>query len=403
MPSRPNQHIDNPASLRHFLRDKLYFFVLLAVALALLLLFLTALRARPETIIVATVLFSAFALIVLTIEYLRRRSFYRQLLQNIASLDRAYLVLETLSRPNFYDGAILYDALYAINKSMAEVVQNYDLEAREFRDYIEMWIHEVKTPLATLSLMSKDRKISAQINRLDSYVEQVLYFARAENAEHDYLIKPVSLAKIVSAVATKNQDLLLASGITLVVQNLDREVFTDAKWLEFILNQIILNSIKYQGKTITISATAIADKTILKVADDGIGISAKDLPRVFEKSFTGENGHQTIATRAASVASHQTSAVHSHQTAIDHQKSTGMGLYIAKTLCDKLGHQISASSPDRRGAIIEITFPKHDYYTVLRPENQTQRSENHTPSPTKHDLEAENHTPNPAKHNISKK
>lgn len=389
MNHRPNQFNYNPASLRHFLREKLYFFILAVIILALLLLFLTALRTSFETIVVTVFLFTAFTLIVPTVEYLRRRNFYNKLLQNIASLDRAYLVLETLSRPNFYDGAILYDALYAINKSMAEVVQNYDIEAREFRDYIEMWIHEVKTPLATLSLMSKDRKISAQINRLDSYVEQVLYFARAENAEHDYLIKPVSLAKIVSAVATKNQDLLLASNISLSVHSLDHEVFTDSKWLEFILNQILLNSIKYRSKTIEISASTQDGKTILRVADDGIGISAKDLPRVFEKSFTGENGHQDASNLKA--CANQSGGS---------QKSTGMGLYIAKTLCDKLGHQISAASPDHRGAIIEITFPKHDYYTVLRQERQ---SENHTQNTAKHDNKLENHAPAPKNRDISKK
>ena len=393
----------NPASLRHFLREKLYFFILSVVILALLLLFLTALRTSPEAIIVTIFLFMTFVAIIPTVEYLRRRNFYHKLLQNIASLDRAYLVLETLTRPNFYDGAVLYDALYSINKSMAEVVQNYDLEAREFRDYIEMWIHEVKTPLATLSLMSKDRKISAQINRLDSYVEQVLYFARAENAEHDYLIKPVSLSKIVSAVATKNQDLLLASDINLSVDNLEHEVFTDAKWLEFILNQIILNSIKYQSKTITISATATDDKTTLKIADDGIGISAKDLPRVFEKSFTGENGHQApdghqtlnhqVSSNHRAITRHQASARSSQSSA---QQSTGMGLYIAKTLCDKLGHQISASSPDRHGAIIEIAFPKHDYYTVLRQDLKNQSPEKHTP-------DSKQHTPAREKHDLSKK
>ncbi len=137
--------------------------------------------------------------------------------------------------------------------------------------------------------MTNDRKISAQINRLDSYVEQVLYFARAENAEHDYLIKPVSLDKIISVVATKNRDLLLASNVDFIATGLNHEVFTDSKWLEFILNQIIQNSIKYHSKTIRLSAASNDEGIILTIADDGIGISAKDLPRVFEKSFTGEN------------------------------------------------------------------------------------------------------------------
>lgn len=378
-PSTPPKH-HNPASLGYFLREKLYFFLLAAGTLVLLLLFLTALRTSPEAIAVVVFLFLSFTAIIPTVEYWRRRNFYRQLLQNIASLDRAYLVLETLREPNFYDGRVLYEALYAINKSMAETVQSYELSEHEFREYIEMWIHEVKTPLATLSLMSKDRKIAAQINRLDSYVEQVLYFVRAENAERDYLIKPVSLAKIVGAVATKNQDLLLMSQVDLFVDNLDCEVFTDSKWLEFILNQILLNSIKYQSAAIKISATANGEETVLTIADDGVGISAKDLPRVFDKSFTGENGH--ITNRKS--------------TSRNAQKSTGMGLYIAKTLCDKLGHQISIASPEHQGAIVTIIFPRHDYYTVLRekslPENHTSTLEDHTSAKNNHAPVADNHT-----------
>lgn len=368
---------DNPANLRHFLREKLYYFILFFVLLACLLLFLLALHARAEIIIITVIFFTLFGVTVPVSEYLRRRTFYQKLLQNIASLDRAYLVLETLARPNFYDGAVLYEALYAINKSMAEVVQSYEIEADEFRDYIEMWIHEVKTPLATLSLMNKDRKIAAQLSRLDSYVEQVLYFARAENAEHDYLIKPTSLAEIIKNVATRNRDLLLASNVDFIVNNLDYEVFTDSKWLEFIINQILQNSVKYQSKTITISAEDTAEKTILTITDDGLGISAKDLPRVFEKSFTGENGHG--ATSAAN------SRISRNSLPSSGQKSTGMGLYIAKTLCDKLGHQIEISSPNQKGTIVEITFPRHDYYTIMRPEN-------HTPAPPKHTNAPENHT-----------
>lgn len=384
---------DNPANLRHFLREKLYYFILFFVLLACLLLFLLALHARAEITIITVIFFALFGITVPVSEYLRRRTFYQKLLQNIASLDRAYLVLETLARPNFYDGAVLYEALYAINKSMAEVVQSYEIEADEFRDYIEMWIHEVKTPLATLSLMNKDRKIAAQLSRLDSYVEQVLYFARAENAEHDYLIKSTSLAEIIKNVATRNRDLLLASNVDFAVSNLDHEVFTDSKWLEFIINQILQNSVKYQSKTITISAKDTAERTVLTITDDGLGISAKDLPRVFEKSFTGENGHGT--TSAAN------SRISRNSLPSSGQKSTGMGLYIAKTLCDKLGHQIEISSPNQKGTIVEITFPRHDYYTIMRPETpgnpeKSARSENHTP-PSK------NHTPAPPNHTLSKK
>lgn len=338
----------NPADFRHFLRSKLYFWGLFAGALGLLLLFLWALRASLETILVVIFFFVGFAAIVFLIDYLERRSFYRKLLQNVTQLDQAYLVLETLTRPRFYDGAILYDALYAINKSMVEVVQKYELESRDFREYIELWVHEVKTPLAALSLMTHDRRITAQINRLDGLVEQVLYLVRAENAEHDYLIRPITLAKVVSSVALKNQDALLAAKINLRADGLDYQVDTDNKWLEFILDQIFQNSIKYQAQNIAVTATQTAAKTTLTIADDGIGISAKDLPRVFEKSFTGENGHQ----RAAS------------------GKPTGMGLYIVKTLCDKLEVGIEVTSPRHRGTVVCLTFPRHDFYETVRAETR---------------------------------
>lgn len=327
-------------SLKAFLYDKKITLLLCLALLVFMILFLLAYHVQLEIIILICVVYLAAIGLVVFYDYGKRRTFYRNLIQNLDNLDQAYLILETLETPNFYDGEILYQTLYRANKSMAENVQAYRQRSRDFQDYVEMWIHEVKTPLATLAVISKDPRINEQIRRLDDYVEQILYFARAENAERDYLIKPVSLAKVIGEVANRNREIILAKKIDFEVSELDYQAHTDAKWLGFIINQILNNSIKYGSSKITISAKASNNLVHLKIHDNGIGINEKDLPRVFEKSFTGSNGHNV-------------------------SKSTGMGLYIAKVLCEKLGHQIKIHSEQNKFTDVEIILAQDEYYNVL--------------------------------------
>lgn len=331
---------ENPASLKHYLRDKLFVIVLAFGMLGVLVLFLLALKSNFIFVFLIIIFWLSFLIMILTWDYLRRHKFYQDLLGNLENLDQAYLILETLESPTFYDGEILHQVLYRINKSMIENVRNYQSASREFQDYVEMWIHEVKTPLATLSLIAREPKVLAQVKRLDDYVEQILYFARAENAERDYLIQKVCLAKPVDKVANRNLEIIRAKQIDFVVKDLHQEVYTDSKWLEFIINQILNNSIKYGSTKIELSAKVIGGQVTLSITDDGCGIDAKDLPRVFDKSFTGENGRIG-------------------------NKSTGMGLYIAKILCDKLGHQITIASQKDQYTSVKITFTKPEYYKVL--------------------------------------
>lgn len=326
-------------SFRAFLRDKSYFLIAVSIVSLAMLPFLIAFKVNPEAIIALGLIWIAFVIAVLLIEYYRKHTFYQNLAQNISQLKESYLVLETLERPNFYDGKIFFEALNDINRSMIENVKKYKTHSQEFQEYIEMWIHEVKTPLATLAVISDSPQISEQVKRLDNYVEQILYLARAENAEKDYLITPINLNDLVGTVAGRNRELLQAKSINFSTQGLQHTVYSDAKWLEFILNQIVNNSIKYQSTEINISAKQVDHKIILSIRDNGSGIDAKDLPRIFDKSFTGSNGHHT-------------------------NQSTGMGLYIVKTLCEKLGHQVHATSELGKYTQIDLIFSQDNYYQV---------------------------------------
>ena len=336
--------------LSRYLKDKLYFIILFLTFLSLIILLLVGFKVSLELIIVIISLLVIFAILVLIIEYLKKRNFYNEFINIVDKLDKKYLVIEMLNPPNFQEGEILYNKLYGINKSMLENIKNYEISMNDFKDYIEMWIHEVKIPLSSLVLMLHNNKnnISSkmvdQVNRLDNYVDQVLFYVRAENAEKDYLIKKTYLNKVINKIALKNKDYILENNIDFNVLNCEKKVLTDSKWLEFIIDQIINNSIKYKREIassfIKIYTEENNEEIRLIIYDNGIGIDAKDLPRVFDKTYTGTNGRLK-------------------------SKSTGMGLYIAKNLCEKLGHKIAIESKVNEYTKVIITFNKESIYDVL--------------------------------------
>ena len=331
--------------------DNLYKLLVFIVCYVFNLLIFFAFKVDRSVIISSSFLYVICFLFILLIPYFRKKKFYDNLLANIESLDKSYLVLETLSKPEFYEGELLYQALYEINKSMNENVRLIEEHLQDFKEYIEMWIHEVKIPLSTLVLMSNnhkeqfDKKTKLQLKRLEDYVDQVLYYARSENAEKDYLIKEIDLAKVIKNVGLKNMDEILENKIDYIVLNNHYKVLTDSKWLEFILGQIVNNSIKYKrnidNSYIKIFVQEAQEKTTLVIEDNGIGIKESDLKQVFDKSFTGENGRNT-------------------------NKSTGMGLFIAKNMCKKLGHKIDIESVYNEYTKVYITFAKNKYYDVLK-------------------------------------
>ncbi len=334
-----------------YFKDNLYKLLIFIICYIINLLIFLAFKIESQVIISSTILYVILYLLILLVPYFRKRKFYYYLLSNIKGLDKSYLVLETLTKPEFYEGELLYQALYEINKSMNENVKQIEEHLKGFKEYIEMWIHEVKIPLSTLILISNnqknefDKRVKLQIKRLENYVEQVLYYVRSENAEKDYLIKEVDLSKVIKNVGLKNMDEILLNKIDYIVESVQYKVLTDSKWLEFILDQIINNSIKYKrnisSSFIKIYVEESIEKTTLVVMDNGIGIKSADLKQVFDKSFTGENGRKGST-------------------------STGMGLFIAKNMCEKLGHKIYIESVYNEYTKVFIVFAKNKYYDVLK-------------------------------------
>lgn len=332
-----------------YLLDKFIEILIALFGYIIICMMLFAFKVPSEVTIGISIVFAIICFAIILTGYLKRRIFYNNLISDVEKLDKKYLVLEMINKPSFYDGEILYEILYEINKSMNENVKNYEISLTDFKEYIELWIHEIKLPIASLTLMNHNQKnkvnkrYKEQIKRIDDYVDQILYFVRSENAEKDYLIKETNLKKIINNVAMKNKNDLLENNISFIVEAQNEMVLTDSKWLEFIINQIVSNSIKYirsdVDKVIKLKVEELPKQIDLHIYDNGIGIPAKDLKRVFEKTFTGENGR-------------------------NRSKSTGMGLYIVKKLCDKLGHKIIVKSVQNEYTDVIISFSKNDFYKI---------------------------------------
>lgn len=326
---------------REFIQEKLYLLIIAFLTSVISILFLYAIQVNHQVIVVLILLQWGVVLASLIIEYMRRVTFYRQLEATLNGLDQKYLITEIIEEPLFMDGKILYETLRSVDKSMADHVNAYRMSQNDYQDYIEMWVHEIKTPLAASKLIlsnnpgSVSDSILEEIEKVEGFVEQALFFARSTNPQKDYLIRELSLDEVVRKVIRKHSKSFIYQKIKIALDDLDVMVYSDNKWLEFILNQIVSNALKYTKANtgeIHIYTTRQEHLISLHIADNGIGIEAKDIPRIFNKGFTGANGRKN-------------------------EKATGMGLYLCKTLCDKLYLGIHADSTPGKGTTITLDFP----------------------------------------------
>lgn len=332
---------------KDYIKDKLLLIVLLVLAILSIETLLLAYQILLIIRIYIAVILILVVAITMGIEYYKKKSFYNKLKQDLDELKEKYLISEIINTPNFIEGKILKEVILETGKSMLEQVNIYKNIQEEYKEYIELWIHEIKIPIATSKLIIENNKtnitrsIDEELNKIDNYTEQALYYARSNNANKDYIITKTNLKEIVNMAILKNKTNLLNNKVTVNLrEGLDKEVYTDSKWAVFILNQIIQNSIKYakeEDKTIEIFAEEKKEKVILYIKDNGMGIKKGEIARVFDKGFTGENGR------------------------IIGKKSTGIGLYLCKKLCDKLGLGIELNSKQNVGTEVRIVFPKNSY------------------------------------------
>ena len=338
-----------------FLKDKALLIITVILALVSIEILLLAYNIGILVRVYVAVIIILVLFISIFVEYRNKKQFYNQLLNNMEELQEKYLISEIIRTPNFTEGKILKEILQDTGKSMLENVNYYKNIQEDYKEYIELWIHEVKIPIAASKMIIENNKnstkysnqndvirsIDEELDKIENYTEQALYYARSNAVEKDYIVTKTNLKEIVNSAILKNKTSLLNEKESLELDNLQAtDVYTDSKWATFIVNQIIQNSIKYakkEEKKIEISSMEKNDKVILYIKDNGIGIKKGEITKVFERGFTGENGR------------------------IIGQKSTGIGLYLCKKLCDKLGLGIELNSEKDKGTEVRIIFPKNSY------------------------------------------
>ena len=285
-----------------------------------------------------------FACAALAAGFLRDREFYQQLDLFCDSPENARYLSSILDEPRTLEGSIAYRALAVQGKAASDELAAHSRDMKEYRDYIELWIHEAKTPIASAQLALSNlhgpeiSKVRGDLDRIESRVEQALYYARSATLSEDFSIEELNLAALARKACRQRSRTLIGAGISLEFA-IDEalEVLTDAKWTDFIIGQVLENSAKYGAKTIrfesTVKDAGTKDGCIeLAIGDDGDGIPAADVPRVFDRGFTGSRGRT-------------------------HHKATGMGLYLAAVACERMGLGLRVSSEEETGTTITLTFP----------------------------------------------
>ena len=205
----------------------------------------------------------------------------------------------------------------------------------DMEEYITLWSHQMKTPITAIGLLLQEvndpaqSRLKEQLFEMERYVDTILQYMRLDTMNRDLLLKEYPLIEIVKQGVKYYAKSFIGQGITLDLRAFDTVVVTDEKWLLFVIKQILSNALKYT-KTGKISIYVAPEKTLV-IEDTGMGISAEDIPRIFERGFTGYNGRMD-------------------------KKSTGIGLYLSRQILDKLNHEITISSKPGVGTKVEINL-----------------------------------------------
>lgn len=344
----------NKPHLTNFIKQN-YIWILMIITMSCIhLLYMYLIGARKQDVVYAAVLDAILLLITVLVGFFRYRSKVKALSN---ALKRP--VEEQAQLPEATDDVeILYHRLLE-NQSIARSESESSAAVRQsrMRDYYSMWVHQIKTPISAMKLLLEAERdelgqlmcdeepqatltelsdnldsFEDELFRIEEYVSMALQYQRVSSTENDFVLEKVSLDGVIRDTIRKYAKIMIRRHIGINYSGTKKQVYTDEKWLAFILEQILSNAIKYtpQG-VVTIETAEEKDRFFITIKDTGIGIKAEDLPRVFEKGYTGYNGHAD-------------------------KKATGIGLYLCRQMADKLGHTIRMESELGKGTKVCIGF-----------------------------------------------
>lgn len=323
-----------------YITDRIVSFVCFVISEGLVFGLLWLVEVPMVFIIFTGIIFLLFFLFSLIWDYHRRSGYYKRLLQLLDQLDEKTLLMEIAERPGFLDAKIVSYILKQNNKYQNDKIAEMQKQNRDYRDFLDTWVHEIKTPITSARLIIENEKnpttlkIEDELRKIDNFVELVLYYARSSDVEKDFKVENTTLKALVSTALKTYSKPIIQAGGRIHMEGMDIPVCADSKSCSFIIGQVISNAIKYRQEEFRLEFRSQVQKNriALLIHDNGIGISRADLSRVFDKGFTGENGRRF-------------------------PKSTGIGLYLCKKLCDRMNIAISISSEKGQGTTVALYFP----------------------------------------------
>lgn len=344
--------IQNKPHLTNFIKQN-YIWILMIVTMSCIhLLYMYLIGARKQDLVYAAVLDAILLLITVLVGFFRYSSKVKALSN---ALKRP--VEEQAQLPEATDDVeILYHRLLE-NQSIArsESESSAAIRQSQMRNYYSMWVHQIKTPISAMKLLLEVEReelgqlicddeqsqyllsdnmdsFEDELFRIEEYVSMALQYQRVSSTENDFVLEKVSVDGVIRDTIKKYAKIMIRRHIGINYSGTGQEVYTDGKWLAFMLEQILSNAIKYTPQGfVTIETAEEKDRFFITIKDTGIGIKAEDLPRVFEKGYTGYNGHAD-------------------------KKATGIGLYLCRQMADKLGHTIRMESEIGKGTKVWIGF-----------------------------------------------
>lgn len=327
-------------SLGEFLADRAGRVAARLLAAGAAALFLRATGTQAGVLLLLAAVFLPLFAAAQLLDFFRQRARLRELEAVLDGLDQEYLFAECAPPPRGLFERRLFDLTRRAGRAMTGAVSDARAAQREYRDYVESWVHEIKSPITAAGLICRNldggtrRRLEPELARIEAHVERALFYARAESPEKDLLIRRVPLSELADRAIDQHRALLRQGGVRIETENLGQAVYTDGKWAVFLLGQLLQNAVRYRGDdpVIRLSAERRGERVRLTVADNGAGIPAHELPRVFDRGFTGSNGRARGG-------------------------STGMGLYLCRKLADRLEIELSAASEEGRGTAVTLTFP----------------------------------------------
>lgn len=341
--------------ITEFIKDKVYlliFYVILMLFISSVVYFDGTLKVNGESILYVNCVSFVLFMLYLIWEYFRFRSYYKVAKMIIENNEEN--ILSSLPEPRNYEQKLCKNLIEKIYYEQNAKLDMFYRVKKDSIDYMDSWVHEIKTPISVSRLIiensiSKTKEevlndLEDEISSIENYVDQALYYSRIDSFSKDYLINEVYMGDLINEIIKKQAKVFINKKIKIEISNLDFSINSDKKWLSFIIDQILSNSLKYTSNNGLIKITGDKnekEKNVI-IEDNGIGIKTEDISRVFHRGFTGSNGRQKY-------------------------KSTGMGLYLAKSLAEKLGHSIEVQSKYGEFTRVIIHFPKLvDYYNVAK-------------------------------------